>query len=51
MKIEYLLTMKRGKRKVFIGGFPSLYRARVVYHALEWDGSWKPVIERKEINL
>jgi hypothetical protein len=46
----YSLTMKRGKRSVFIGLFPSLYRLEVVETNLEWDPSWKPVIERKEVN-
>ena len=45
----YSLTMQRGKRSVFIGLFPSLYRLEVVECNLEWDPSWKPVIERKEV--
>ena len=44
-KIRFLLTMKRGAKEVFIGGFSSLYRIEVIVNALEWDGSWKPVIE------
>ncbi len=47
----YSLTMVRGKRSVFIGLFPSLYRAEVVECNLEWCPSWKPVIEQKEVNL
>ena len=46
----YSLTMVRGKRSVFIGLFPSLYRAEVVECNLEWEPSWKPVIEEKEVN-
>jgi len=46
----YSLTMQRGKRSVFIGLFPSLYRLEVVECNLEWDPSWKPVIEEKEVN-
>jgi hypothetical protein len=46
----YSLTMKRGKRSVFIGLFPSLYRLEVVECNLEWEPSWKPVIEQKEVN-
>ena len=45
MKITVLLFMKRGKRLIFIGGFPSKYRASVVYEGLEWDGSWKPILK------
>ena len=45
----YSLTMKRGKRSVFIGLFPSLYRAQVVECNLEWCPCWKPVIEEKEV--
>ena len=45
----YSLTMQRGKRSVFIGLFPSLYRATVIEVNLEWDPSWKPIIERKEV--
>jgi hypothetical protein len=45
----YSLTMQRGKRSVFIGLFPSLYRLEVVECNLEWDPSWKPVIEEKEV--
>lgn len=40
----YRLTMKRGIRSVFIGLFPSMYRAENVAFNLEWDGSWKPII-------
>ncbi len=46
----YSLTMVRGKRSVFIGLFPSLYRAEVVECNLEWEPSWKPLIEEKEVN-
>jgi hypothetical protein len=46
----YSLTMKRGRRSVFIGLFPSLYRANVVECNLEWESSWKPVIEEKEVH-
>jgi len=46
----YSLTMHRGKRSVFIGLFPTKYRALVIEANLEWDPSWKPVIERKEVN-
>ena len=46
----YSLTMVRGKRSVFIGLFPSLYRAEVVECNLEWEPSWKPLIEQKEVN-
>jgi hypothetical protein len=46
----YSLTMVRGKRSVFIGLFPSLYRANAVECNLEWDPCWKPVIEEKEVN-
>jgi hypothetical protein len=46
----YSLTMVRGKKAVFIGLFPSLYRAEVVECNLEWEPSWKPVIEEKEVN-
>jgi hypothetical protein len=46
----YSLTMVRGKRSVFIGLFPSLYRAEVVECNLEWSPSWKPIIEEKEVN-
>ena len=45
----YSLTMVRGKRSVFIGLFPSLYRAEVVECNLEWEPSWKAVIEAKEV--
>ena len=38
------LTMLRGRRQVLIGLFPSSYRAKWAADALEWDGSWKPVI-------
>lgn len=50
----YSLTMKRGNKRpryVFIGLFPSLYRLEVVECNLEWDGSWKPVIEEKEATV
>jgi hypothetical protein len=47
----YSLTMQRGKKAVFIGLFPSLYRAEVVECNLEWSPSWKPVIEQKEVNF
>ena len=46
----YSLTMVRGKKAVFIGLFPSLYRAEVVECNLEWQSSWKPLIEIKEVN-
>ena len=46
----YSLTMIRGKRSVFIGLFPSLYRAEVAECNLEWEPSWKPLIEPKEVN-
>ena len=46
----YSLTMVRGKKAVFIGLFPSLYRANVVECNLEWEPSWKPVIEEKEVH-
>jgi hypothetical protein len=39
------LIMQRGKKSVFIGLFPSVYRAEVVQCNLEWCPSWKPVIE------
>ena len=45
----YSLTMQRGKRSVFIGLFPSLYRLEVVECNLEWEPAWKPVIEEKEV--
>ena len=45
----YSLTMQRGKKAVFIGLFPSLYRAEVVECNLEWSPSWKPIIEEKEV--
>jgi hypothetical protein len=45
----YSLTMVRGKRAVFIGLFPSLYRVTVVECNLEWSPCWKPVIEEKEV--
>jgi hypothetical protein len=45
----FSLTMKRGKKAVFIGLFPSLYRLQVVECNLEWSPSWKPVIEEKEV--
>lgn len=48
----YSLTMKRGNKRpryVFIGLFPSLYRAHVVECNLEWEPSWKPIIEEKEV--
>jgi hypothetical protein len=47
----YSLSMKRGKKAVFIGLFPSLYRVAVVECNLEWDPSWKPVIEETEVKL
>jgi hypothetical protein len=47
----YSLTMVRGKRSVFIGLFPSLYRVTVVECNLEWEPSWKPLIEQKEVTL
>jgi hypothetical protein len=37
------LQMKRGKRRVFIGLFPDLYRAEVVAARLEWNGDWSPI--------
>lgn len=40
MKIR--LIMKRGKREVVIGDFPSQYRAEMVFERLEWSYSWKP---------
>jgi len=43
--MKYRLTMKRGKRAVVIGEFPSLYRVDLIVCLLEWDGSWSPVIE------
>ena len=46
----FSLTMVRGKKAVFIGLFPSLYRATVVECNLEWSPCWKPVIEEKEVN-
>ena len=46
----YSLTMIRGKKAVFIGLFPSLYRAEVVECNLEWSPCWKPIIEQKEVN-
>lgn len=47
MQIEdlYRLSMVRGKRTVLIGWFPSEYRAKTAAGALEWDRSWKPIIE------
>jgi hypothetical protein len=45
----YSLTMVRGKRSVFIGLFPSLYRVTVVECNLDWCESWKPLIEEKEV--
>lgn len=45
----YSLTMVRGKKAVFIGLFPSLYRLTVVECNLEWSPCWKPVIEEKEV--
>ena len=47
--VMYSLTMKRGKRSVFIGLFPSTYRLQVVECNLEWDPSWKPIVEEKEV--
>lgn len=45
-KLQVKLAMKRGRRLVLIGLFPSIYRAEVVADALGWDSSWKPVIEK-----
>ena len=46
--MKYRLTMKRGKKAVVIGEFPSLYRTNLVICLLEWDGSWKRIIENIE---
>ena len=43
-EIRFLLVMRRGTRGVFIGGFPSRYRAVLVAENLEWDESWKAII-------
>jgi hypothetical protein len=48
--VMYSLTMRRGKKLVFIGLFPSLYRVDVVECNLEWDPCWKPIIEQKEVH-
>lgn len=42
----FSLNMRRGKRIVFIGTFPSKYRASQIGCILDWDPSWKPVIEK-----
>jgi len=44
--IKILLFMVRGKRKIFIGGFPSRYRAGVIFENLEWDSAWRPNYEK-----
>ena len=44
--MKYRLIMKRGKREVVIGDFPSLYRAEAVYGSMTWSASWKPLIIR-----
>lgn len=41
----YRLTAVRGQRRVLIGWFPSRQRASIVFYALDWDPSWKPVIK------
>ena len=40
----FSLVMVRGKRSVFIGLFPNLYRAENCACRLEWDADWKPSI-------
>ena len=45
--VMYSLTMKRGKRSVFIGLFPSTYRVAVVECNLEWGSDWKPIVEQQ----
>lgn len=44
----YKLIMKRGKRQVLIGFFPSRYRAETISVILEWNGSWKPIITKEK---
>ena len=38
------LHMVRGRRVVYIGLFPTTYRAHLVADLLEWSRSWTPVI-------
>lgn len=45
MKNKFELSMVRGKRRVYIGAFPSRYRAENVACNLEWDPSWKAEIK------
>ena len=44
----FCLTMIRGKRSVFIGLFPSEYRATVVACNLEWCG-WTGIIRQTAV--
>ncbi len=44
--IWWKLEMVRGKRTVFIGLFPSLYRAEIAAGDLDWNPGWKWKIER-----
>ncbi|MFP3898189.1 MAG: hypothetical protein ACLFVD_02650 [Dehalococcoidia bacterium] len=44
----FCLIMRRGKRFVFIGLFPSEYRATVVACNLEWCG-WTGIIQETTI--
>ena len=43
---QYSLTMIRGARAVYIGLFPSAYRARTVAFRLGWNQSWQPFIAK-----
>ena len=43
---QYSLTMIRGARAVYIGLFPSAYRARTVAFRLGWHYSWQPFIAK-----
>lgn len=43
---QYSLTMIRGARAVYIGLFPSMYRARVISFRLGWHHSWQPFIAK-----
>ncbi len=45
--IWWKLEMVRGKRTVFIGLFPSLYRAEIAAGDLDWNvPDWKPKITK-----
>lgn len=44
----YSLTMKNGKKSVFIGLFPSRSRAKLIECSLDWSSRWKPTITIQE---